>query len=161
MVHNHNKPLNKRGKIMKTTLKTTINTKNDFSVTINHFGMPAQANVPIFALLGALDSIQEHYEWTDTNYNGFSPKCLVADMCCYMTKNKIVQHFINNATIKAGLRNENVKFVADLCCYAHCAGAIMGNEIQDAMWSIFNAIKNYICDNWNKENSNAFFCNID
>lgn len=143
------------------TLKSTINTKNDFSVTINHFGMPAEIDIPTFALLNVLDDVQSHWGWSDTELNDRSPKCLVADMCCYMTKNKIVQHFINNPTIKAGLRNENVKFVADLCCYAHCAGALMGNEIQDAMWSIFNAIKNYISENWKRENVSAFYCSID
>ena len=143
------------------TLKSTINTKNDFCVTINHYGMPAEIDIPMFALLNVLDDVQIRWGWTDTEYNGFSPKCLVADMCCYMAKNKIVQHFINNPTIKAGLRNENVEFVADLCCYAHCAGALMGNEIQDAMWSIFNAIKNYIGDNWKQENVHAFFHSID
>ena len=143
------------------TLKSTINTKHDFSVTINHYGMPAELNIPTFALLNVLDMVQTNYGWTDTEYNGFSPKCLVADMCCYMEKNKIVQHFINNPTIRAGLRNENVEFVADLCCYAHCAGSIMGYEIQDAMWSIFNAIKNYISNNWKSSNASAFYCSID
>ena len=143
------------------TLKSTINTKNDFSVTINHYGMPAQCKVPMFALLNVLDDVQSRWGWSDTEYNYRSPKCLVADMCCYIEKNKIVQHFINNPTIKAGLRNENVEFIADLCCYAHCAGTLMGNEIQDAMWSIFNAIKNFVSDNWKQDNVHSFFHSID
>ena len=77
-----------------------------------------------------------------------------------LSENNLLNQIIKTTALLL-LRNENVKFVADLCCYAHCAGAIMGNEIQDAMWSIFNAIKNYICDNWDKQNSSAFFCNID
>ena len=143
------------------TLKTTIKSNNDFAVTISHYGMPAQKKIPVIHLLCALDDIQDHFGWTDTEYNYRSPKCLVADMCCYMTKNEIVRHFINHPTIKAGLRNENVKFVADLCCYAHCVGALEGDDIQDAMWSIFNAIKLYVDRNWSSENALAFFMDID
>ncbi len=144
-----------------TTLRTTVKTANDFAVTIGHFGMPAQAKVPVAFLLSALDSIQEKFGWSDTTLNGRSPKCLVADICLYNEKNKIVQHFINNPTIKSGLKNENVKFIADLCCFAHCAGALMGNDIQDAMWSVFNCIKIYADQNWSEENALAFCQNID
>lgn len=148
-------------KTANTTLRSTITTTNDFEVTIHHYGMEPQANIPVFAILNVLDNIQDHYGWKDTAYNGKSPKCLVADMACYMDKKKIVQHFINNATIKAALRNEKVEFIADLCCYAHCVGALKGNDIQDAMWSVFNAIKLYIDKNWSEDNALAFFNNID
>ena len=144
-----------------TTLHTTIKTANDLAVTIGHFGTPAQANIPLFGLLDALDSIQSHYGWSDRELNSRSPKCLVFDICCYKEKNKIVQHFINNPTIKSGLKNEEVGFIADLCCYAHCAGALMGNDIQDAMWSVFNCIKLYIDKNWSEENALALFQDID
>lgn len=144
-----------------TTLCATINTTNDFKVSINHYGMTPKKTIPIIALLGYLDMVQDNLGWSDTSYNGRSPKCLVYDFACYKDKNKIVQHFINNATIKAGLRNENVEFIADLCCYTHCVGALMSNDIQDAMWSVFNAIKLYIDKNWSKSNAIAFFQNID
>lgn len=91
-----------------TTLRTTVKTANDFAVTIGHFGMPAQANIPLFGLLDALDSIQTHFGWSDRKHNSRSPKCLVFDICCYKEKNKIVQHFINNPTIKSGLDRKSV-----------------------------------------------------
>lgn len=127
----------------KTTWKT-LNSKANLTVKIEHYGMPAEINAPVFCLYSCLDQVQHKFDWTDTILNGRSPKCLVADMACYLKKDQIVKHFVANPTIKAAIRNENVDFVADLCCYAHCAGALMGNDIQDAMWSIFNAIKEHV-----------------
>lgn len=123
--------------------------------------MPAEINAPVFCLYNCLDQVQHSYGWTDTPLNGRSPKCLVADMACYLKKDQIVKHFIANQTIKAAISNEIVDFVADLCCYAHCAGALMGNDIQDAMWSIFNAIKAHVNTNWSTDNANKFFMKLD
>lgn len=145
----------------KTTIWKTPNSKATLTVKIEHYGMPAEVNAPAFCLYNCLDLVQQKYGWTDTQLNGRSPKCLVADMACYLNKDQIVKHFVNNPTIKAGIRNENVDFVADLCCYAHCAGALMGNDIQDAMWSIFNAIKAHVDTYWSVDNASKFFANID
>lgn len=143
------------------TFTTKITDNKNFTVNVGHYVNKPQKKIPVPFILGYLDMIQENLGWTDTNLNYKSPKCLAADMACYMDKNKIIQHFINNATIKAGLRNENVEFIADLCCYTHCVGALSEGDITDAMWSIFNAIKMYVNNNWTKNNASKFFINID
>lgn len=131
------------------------------TVKIEHYGMPAEIDAPVFCLYSYLEKVQLSYGLTDTLLGGRSPKCLIADMACFLKKDQIVKRFVNNPTIKAAIRNENVDFVADLCCYAHCAGALMGNDIQDAMWSIFNAIKNHVDVNWSTDNAKKFFMKID
>lgn len=143
------------------TLRSTINSRNDFAVTIQHFGCPAQARIGLFRLLGALDMMQQQMDWDDTHIGWVSAKCLVSDICCYQEKAKIVERFLNNDTIKQALRDENVEFMRDICCYAQCAGALMGNDIQDACWSFFNSLKDFIDHNWSKSNSVAFFNAID
>ena len=145
----------------KNTFTTNITDNKNLTVNLKHYMKVPKKVIPVPFILSYLDNIQEKLGWSDTNLNCCSPKCLVADIACHMNKNKIVQQFINNATIKAGLRNENVEFIADLCCYTHCVGSLMGNDICDAMWSVFNAIKLYVDKNWSKNNAIAFFQNID
>lgn len=145
----------------KNTFTTNITDNKILTVNLKHYMKVPKKVIPVPFILSYLDNIQEKLGWSDTNLNCCSPKCLAADIACHMNKNKIVQHFINNATIKAGLRNEKVEFIADLCCYTHCVGALMGNDICDAMWSVFNAIKLYVDKNWSKNNAIAFFQNID
>lgn len=144
-----------------TTFTTNITDNNILTVHLAHYMNKPKKHIPVPFILSYLDMVQENLGWSDTSYNHKSPKCLAADIACYMDKNKIVQHFINNATIKAGLRNEKVEFIADLCCYAHCVGALTEGDITDAMWSVFNAIKLYVDKNWSKNNAMAFFQNID
>ena len=151
----------KKNNTTNATFTSKITDTKNFKVTIQHYMNKPSKTIPVGFCLAYLDLIQENLGWSDTELNGFSPKCLVADMACYMEKTKIVQHFINNATIKAGLRNEKVEFIADLACYAHCVGSIFEGDITDAMWSIFNAIKMYVNNNWTEENASKFFMNID
>ncbi len=143
------------------TFTSKITDTKNFKVTIQHYMHEPSKTIPVGFVLAYLDHIQENLGWSDTELNNRSPKCLAADMACYMDKNKIVQHFINDATIKAGLRNENVEFIADLACYTHCVGSLVNGDITDAMWSIFNAIKMYVYENWTEENASKFFMNID
>lgn len=145
----------------KNTFTTNITDNKILTVNLKHYMHKPKKTIPVPFILSYLDNIQENLGWSDTNLNCRSPKCLAADIACYMDKNKIVQQFINNATIKAGLRNEKVEFIADLCCYTHCVGDLMGNDICDAMWSVFNAIKLYVGKNWSKNNAMTFFQNID
>ena len=151
----------KKNNTTNATFTSKITDTKNFKVTIQHYMNKPSKTIPVGFCLAYLDLIQENLGWSDTELNGYSPKCLAADMACYMEKTKIVQHFINNATIKAGLRNEKVEFIADLACYAHCVGSIFEGDITDAMWSIFNAIKMYVNNNWTEENACKFFMNID
>lgn len=143
------------------TFTSKITDTKNFRVSIGHYMNKPSKTIPLGFCLAYLDMIQENLGWSDTNLNGRSPKCLVADMACYMEKTKIVEHFINNATFKAGLRNENVEFIADLACYAHCVGSMFEGDITDAMWSIFNAIKMYVIENWTENNVSKFYMSID
>ena len=143
------------------TLTSKITDTKNFKVTIQHYMHEPKKHIPLVFVYCYLDNIQNSLGWSDTELNGASPKCLAADMACYSEKNKIVQHFINNATIKAGLRNEKVEFISDLACYTHAVGSLLSGDITDAMWSIFNAIKMYVNENWSEENASNFFMNID
>lgn len=141
---------------------TTKIGQHDFTVNLEHFGVKRQCFFPIVYLLNSLDNVQASNGWTDTHLEGWwSPKCLVSDMACYMKKDVIVHNFMAHLAFIIGLENENVEFVADLCCYAQAAGSMMGGDIQDAMWSIFNAIKDYVAANWSTANAQKFFMNID
>lgn len=144
---------------MKTTIK---NNELGLNVTIKHFGWPAEApNFPLFHLSGLLSKIQENTGWGEHNFSIFNPLYLVSDMCLHQKKDIIVSRMINHDGFVEAMKNEAVEFIGDLSCYLHAAGAILGNEIQDACWSLFNSIKDYVSTKWSKENAAKYFEIID
>lgn len=144
---------------MKTTIK---NNELGLNVTIKHFGMPGEApNLPLFSLPRILTRIQESNGWGEHAFSIFNPLYLVSDMCLHQKKNIIVSRMINHDGFVEAMKKEAFEFIGDLSCYLHASGAIYGNEIQDACWSLFNAIKDYVFNKWSKENAAKYFAIID
>lgn len=146
------------------TKKHTIKLTNScgLKVEIEHYGCPAQApNLHPVMMLNALDQIEEKFGWKDRNYEGYSPKCIVADMCMYMDKERIVSKIINFPAFVKALKEEAYEFMVDITCYLHAVGALYGNQFQDACWSTMNSLKYYIAEHWSMENRGWYFTEID
>ena len=144
---------------MKTTIK---NNELGLNVTIMHYGMPGEApNLPLFSLPRILSKIKENTGWGEHDFSIFNPLYLVSDMCLHQKKNIIVSRMINHDGFVEAMKKEAVEFIGYLSCYLQASGAILGNEIQDACWSLFNAIKDYVLNKWSKENAAKYFAIID
>lgn len=148
----------------------TIN--NTFSFTINEKPFTVNCeieylkdgnNVSPFMILNAFDRMDIQNGTEEVHRDAISSLLLVGDICAYAFAGnpvEMINHFAENETVKESLAEEDVKFVASMVRYLNWAGCL-NDKLVDCAWPLQHAVENYVSENWNEENRNAFFAAID
>lgn len=147
---------------INNTFTFTINDKS-FTVNCEIEYIKDGNNISPFMLLNAFDKIDSQNGTEEVHHGAVSSLLLVGDLCAYVFAGnsvKMINSFAAHKTVKEVLAEEDVKFVASMVRYLNWAGCL-SDKLVDIAWPLQHAVENYVSENWNEENRNAFFAAID